>query len=374
MSLIGIDYRVFQTGYAQRGIGRYVWGLLDKLFELDNKNSFKLLIHENVEISDQGLSERYRHKIEYLKIKKPSSHEWVWENTILPCKLFFSKVDLFLATVCLGPIRAIELPLWQPLKTIGIVYDLHIEKINYDPLMVAYRRMKSYRVQKKAIRKCAIIITISDAVKHDINERLSVNSAQIEVIYPGLNKQVFKPGAGKDEVAAYVVMVGDSPNKNIKNGLAAFHIVKKKYPGLSLKILGEQKVILAGLDEPIDLNNVEFLERKSDEALCDLYQKAKLLLFPSFNEGFGMPPLEAMACGCPVIVSDIPVLREVVGDEALFVDPQQAQNIADIMQQCLADKSLRECLIKNGLARVQQFDWGKSAGKLLQTIANCAHM
>ena len=114
--------------------------------------------------------------------------------------------------------------------------------------------------------------------------------------------------------------------------------------------------------------NIIFTGHISDEELITLYKNATLFVFPALYEGFGLPPLEAMACGCPVIVSNVASLPEVCGDAAYYVDPYNIESIAEGMQKVLADESLQQSMREKGLKRAKLFSWEKSAKEYVRVF------
>ena len=114
--------------------------------------------------------------------------------------------------------------------------------------------------------------------------------------------------------------------------------------------------------------NVEFLENISNNELITLYSNAKLLIFPSFYEGFGIPPLEAMFCKCPVIASDIPVIKELYGDSVLYIDPYDIDSIRDNILLLLHDNKLKDELIRKSTEKIKEYSWIKSGEKVISII------
>ncbi len=167
------------------------------------------------------------------------------------------------------------------------------------------------------------------------------------------------------------------PRKNVPTLLSAFQQVLDHYhPEVDLVLAGSPGWLT---DEVYALANrlgltgrVHFLGRVSDEELVWLYNGARLLVLPSFYEGFGLPPLEAMACGCPVVVSNVSSLPEVVGDAGLLVDPQDADALAVAIWRLLSDAALREEMVAKGLKRAACFSWTRAARETLELYRRVA--
>ena len=173
----------------------------------------------------------------------------------------------------------------------------------------------------------------------------------------------------------FILSVGGSkPHKNAKATLGAFELLSQK-EDLDLVFAGKinenkpnediRKLIS---DKPRLKDRVHFLGYVEDLDLVHLYRSAEMLAFPSFYEGFGIPPLEAMGCGCPVIVSNAASLPEICGDAALYVDPHSCEELASAMQKILHDPVLRRIQVEKGLKVVESFQWKKSAHEHLRVI------
>lgn len=221
------------------------------------------------------------------------------------------------------------------------------------------------------------IITVSQFSKKEIQEQLGVPEEKISIVYnaPSLAKKSMeyslvqkKYGINQD----YILFVSTiEPRKNIKRLLRAFDYVKKEYK------LPHQLVLAGGKgwqDEAIyeTAAQLEFSEDIvftgyiSAEEKNTLYQNASVFVFPSVYEGFGIPPLEAMAMGCPVVCTDVASLPEVAGDAAHFVDPFDEKSIAEGIIRVLFDREYADCLVKKGYAQCKKFTWDNSAQQLLR--------
>ncbi len=216
------------------------------------------------------------------------------------------------------------------------------------------------------------IITVSQFSKREIKELLNIEEKKIEVIYNAVSDSFkYDNNVPKENFILTVSSLG--PRKNFKNLILAFK--KLKLNNYKLLIVGNQNkaFLYTELRNLIkDEKNVEFTGYVSDEKLINLYQRAKIFVYPSFYEGFGIPPLEAMACGTPVVVSKAASLPEVCGDAAYYVDPYDIDSIAKGMEAVLTDEKLQKELIKKGLERVKLFSWEKSARKVLNIIKEVA--
>ncbi len=220
----------------------------------------------------------------------------------------------------------------------------------------------------KIVKNSQKILTVSYFSKNEIMELLHIPQTKIEVIYNAVDvKFHFNPNAKKKK---YILTVSSiDPRKNLKNLILAYKKLSPK--DYKLIIAGSKNKIFNNTDFREAINGVpgiEFTGHVNDKKLVKLYQEATLFVFPSLYEGFGLPPLEAMACGTPVIVSKTASLPEVCGDAAYYVDPHDPDNIAKGIKDVLYNKELQNQLIAKGFARVKMFEWKNSVEKLLKII------
>jgi len=246
-------------------------------------------------------------------------------------------------------IAELSLPPWEFYKT-----------VKYAVKTLAQISMNIYRWRKWR-GYCATIITVSVYDKRNIERRLFLRGENIVPIHHGVDHSLFTPGEAKKEpyflhVSAY------QPGKNVNRIIAAYRrLPEAGKPQLILVVPGySRNVELPGLS----------IQRHSmtHNDLVPLYQKAMGFVFPSLHEGFGMPILEAMACGCPVITSNVSACPEVAGDAALLVNPRSVDEIANAMRRLVEEPALRQSLREKGIARAAQFTWEKSAKEHLQVF------
>ncbi|RLG11279.1 hypothetical protein DRN73_05760 [Candidatus Pacearchaeota archaeon] len=247
---------------------------------------------------------------------------------------------------------------------ITLIYDL-IPYIYKFPKQVYYYKYFLPFVINNSYK----IITVSNYSKNLIQYIYKCDAKKIIVIPLGVSENFYLTN---QERKNWILYVGRFHKiKNINGIIKAFSILINRY-----KL--DYKLILVGPNN-LDLNQYNFLDKNlksrisiyiniNDIKLRELYNTASLFIFPSFYEGFGLPPLEAMACGCPVVVSNTTSLPEVCGDAAYYVNPYNIENIAEGMYKVLTDFSLRKTLIKKGLERVKQFSWEKAIKKFLKIV------
>jgi glycosyltransferase involved in cell wall biosynthesis len=365
---IMIDARM---GHTRVGMGVYVRGLLRSLSKIDKENEYFVILNKGKKDNFIPLQDNF-HKIytgvtysNYLKRD-------LWEQIYLPILLNRYNIDVYH-----GPNYI--LPLFSNKKMILTIYDTTISFSNYG----WYKPVSRYRVQKLlslSAKKADKIITGSEHSKKDIISILGIPEEKIKVIYIGVDEEykVIKDQSKLNLVKAkyglnkkFILHVGSlNPRKNISRLIEA-------YNKLPLELSKEYQLVLVGGKgwrsneifakiEKLGLNDkVLFTGFVEDDDLHLLMNAASLLVFPSLYEGFGIPPLEAMACGIPVVASNTSSIPEVVGDAALLFDPYNVEEMSVAIYKALTDEQLRNDLVKRGFERVKYFSWKKTAQETL---------
>lgn len=230
----------------------------------------------------------------------------------------------------------------------------------------------------KGIKKAARIIAISEATKRDLIHHLGIPDEQISVIYLGVDHTTFRPSSQASESEyPYILFVGsEHPRKNLPLLLKAFKKLKEQAQYKNLKLVKVGKAggpesnfrgQTMGIINSLKLNQeVIFTEAVSKEDLRAYYCGAGCFVLPSLYEGFGFPPLESMACGCPVITSDSSSLPEIVGEAAIKVSPHDVGGLAVALEKVLTDQELRKSLVTKGVKHAANFSWEKAAEKTLE--------
>jgi len=222
------------------------------------------------------------------------------------------------------------------------------------------------------IRRATVIIAVSHTTKRDLVRHLGIPPERIVVTYEGIDHARFRPVARRLVAPPYVLFVGsEHPRKNLSTLLRAMRLLKDQARFRDLRLV---KVSAAGGREApfrqrtlaaiaaLGLErDVLMTDRVPDEDLPAYYGGAACLVLPSRYEGFGFPPLEAMACGCPVIVARAGALPEIAGDAALVVDPRDPRALARAIEGVLTDDCLRRELVDRGLRRACHFTWERTA-------------
>ena len=229
----------------------------------------------------------------------------------------------------------------------------------------------------KGLKRADMLIAVSHHAKQTVVANLGIPADKIQVIHEGARHDTFQPvdvdpqfyqRFGLDPALRYLLYVGsENPRKNLPRLLNAFQEIHREFPDTRLVKVGSaeyvpqaeqlrQQVHDLGLQDA-----VIFVEHVSDEDLARFYNLATLFVFPSLMEGFGLPPLEAMACGTPVVSSNAASLPEVVGNAAILVDPHDVEQIVNAMRLVLTQPALAAALREKGLARAAQFSWERTA-------------
>jgi len=207
-----------------------------------------------------------------------------------------------------------------------------------------------------------MIFTPSNYVKQRVEMRFGIRNV---ITAPnGVDTSRFYPNARQSTYNLpenYILFVGTlQPRKNIQTLLEAWHEIKNDFPELWLVIAGDTGTVFAAT-QSLNLERVRLLGYASEDDLAGIYAKATLFVLPSFDEGFGLPALEAMACGVPVIVSNGGALPETVGDAAKIFRIKEKNGLTRVLRECLENDELRLSLASKGLERVKLFTWQKSA-------------
>lgn len=359
---IGIDYTA--AVHQRAGIGRYARGLVRALAQLDRENEYLLLVAGRPK-EKSAFPPNFKPR--YL----PLSPHWMtilWQRlrVPLPADLFTGPLDLFHSPDYVLP------PLRRG-KRVLTIHDLSFLRYpeGADP------RLRWYLTQAvpRSIAQADLVLADSRNTKIDLIELLGVEASRVEVLYPGVEER-FHP-LDEESLAPvrarysldfpFILTVGTlEPRKNHVGLLQAYSFLR--HPP-RLVIAGGKGWLYEPIFQEVERLSLEgrvfFLGYVPEEDLPALYNLADLFVFPSFYEGFGLPPLEAMACGTPVVTSNTSSLLEVVGDGALLVPPRDVEALAEAMEKVIGDPSLQEELRSKGLERAKRFRWGEAAKRLL---------
>ena len=347
------------------GIGTYVRNVLRYLARIDRENEYVLLCRPVDCDAVRGFGDNFR------AVPEPSANYSITEQIHIPMLLRREGADVFHAPHYV-------LPPLLPCPAVVTIHDcIHLMFPEYLPNKLAYFYARTFMTL--AARRSAKVLTVSEASKRDILHFLRVPAAKVEVIYNAIDDRFDREPEMDDVVRVrqryqlndpFLLYAGNiKPHKNVDRVIDAFARLKKRgFESLKLLIIGDEISKNPQLRRAVHRHqlhkHVRFLGFVPDATLAVLYRLADVFVFPSLYEGFGLPPLEAMASGTPVVTSNVSSLPEVVGDAALLVDPRDAEAIAAAVQRILTDDDLRRSLTQKGLGRAHEFSWERSVRRI----------
>ncbi len=371
---VTIDARY--TASTQSGVGMYTANLVQALAALDPHNQYTYIIREGQPELQVGSNfRRWSTRISF-------ENHWVgdlWQNLYLPLRLRARQVDLFH-----GP--AVFLPLAKlGFRTVVTIHDLVAFRFP-ETIPMKYGLYMRLMI-RMAVRSADRVIAASLQTRHDLVSRLHVPPKKIAVIHEGLDARFerVKDPARLAEVRRryglrepYILFVGNlEPRKNLVRLIQAFGLLKARAFPHQLVLAGKRGWLFRPIFESVERlglgQEVLFTGYVPPEDLPALYALADVFAFPSLYEGFGLPVLEAMACGTPVITARTGSLPEVAGEAAWYVDPWDVEALAEGLAQLLNNWETRTELVARGALQVKRFSWAKTADATLriyrQTLA-----
>jgi len=360
---IGIDARL--VFYNRAGIGQYIIQLIEALARLEPYDDRFMLLQSRKDrssiINTNGFERR--------SLWTPSHNRF--EQQALSFELSRLKLDLLHSPDFIPPFK-------RNCKSVITIHDLAF--LLY-PHFLTKESARYYGQIDQAWRKTDHIIAVSEATKQDSIKMLGVPEKKITVIHEAANP-IYRPMPAdearrhvkekykiKNDFILFVSTI--EPRKNLPGLLQAYRRLRDEYKRDELLVLsGSKGWLWEEVYETVDrldlADHVAFLGRVPSQDLVYLYNAARLLVHPSFYEGFGLTPLEAMTCGTPVIVSNTSALPELVGDAALMVNPHDIDGLTVAMWRVLIEEELRQDLICKGFKRAPIFSWEEAAKKTLQ--------
>lgn len=348
---IGIDARFLGT---ETGIGRYVLELVKHLEEAEGEKEFVIFLRkENWDIW-QPKNPRFK------KVLADIPWYGLKEQLEMPKIIARENIDLM-------HFPHFNIPFLYKKPFIATIHDLILLKYpsarasTLGPLKFYIKYLFYRLVLQRAIRESRKIIAASEFVKQDILKNFSVLPEKIKVTYVGV-PSAFKNTHDRDcPRRDYFLYVGNAyPHKNLEGLMKAFEIFNKN-KNYNLILIGKEDYFKKRLKREFENKNIIFKDFVSDEELSEFYAGAAAYVFPSFSEGFGVPGIEAMAHGVPVLASNSSCLPEIYGDAALYFDPKNINQMAERMEEIAKDENLREELIKKGFEQIKKYSWKKCA-------------
>lgn len=358
---IAIDGRMIN----ESGIGRYIRNLVANLQAIDEKNEyFILLIKKDF---DQLVFRKNFTKV-------LSDYRWYsgLEQIKLPGLLNSFKPDLV-------HFPHFNVPVFYEGKFVVTIHDLihqnfSMQRASTHGLLVYKLKQLGYRkVFKNATQRSQFILVPSNFVKQQLTTQWHVNDKKIIVTSEAVDDKLLSVRKQSAvELGQYIFYVGNAhPHKNVEGLIKTFLRLKEKYKDLKLVLAGHDHYFWQRIKKEYSEEGIVYKGYVSDEELVNLYKNAKAFVMPSFEEGFGIPLLEAFSCGCPVVSSNGGSLPEVGGDACLFFDPRDRDDMAEKISRVLDDERLRKDLTEKGLKRVKIFSWQNLAQKTLEVYLKC---
>lgn len=356
------------------GIGRYTRELIRTVTAIDRTNNYQLFSAKLIDKPPIAHPLPTGHHIDYraaLLSERWLYRLWYRARIPLPVQVFTGKIDLFHSPDFVLPPVAGNIP------TLLTVHDLsfvHFADV-YVPTLVAYLN----KVVPWSVQRATHILADSEATKRDLIEIYGVSAEKVSTLYAGVSPH-FQPITKEKQfravrkkyglgTAPYIFTVGTvQPRKNYRMLIRAFASIAQQFPH-NLVVAGGKgwlfDDILAEIEAQGLVGRVHFIGFADDEDLPTLYSDATLFVMPSIYEGFGIPILEAMASGAPVVASNASCLPEVVGDAGMLLDPNDQRAWTHAMMALLQDAPQRARLVGRGALQVRKFTWQKSAEQLL---------
>ncbi len=373
---IGVDIRTLMDKYYS-GVSNYTFNLLKQILIFDNENKYKLFYNSFHQIKE---------RLPEFKQVNAEIIGWNYPNKLLNyfCFKLFNqpKIDVKLGVDLFFMPHINLISLSGKKKSVLTVHDLSFLR---QPEFFNLRKniWHSLVNVKKLLSRFDKIIAVSENTKNDIMNLCQINENKIKVIYSGIDEKYKKIPADSPEMEKekikynlpekFILFLGNlEPRKNVSGIIMAYDKLRSDNSNLSpfkLIIAGQSgwksKNIFNIYKKAKFREDIKFINYVSDEDKVYLYNLASVFIFPSFYEGFGFPPLEAMASGTPVVASFTSSLPEILGDAALLVDPYNIADISQAMAKILTSDKIKSSLIKKGLAQASQFRWDNCAKEYL---------
>lgn len=378
---IAIDTRPLQTASRYRGIGSYITSLVRQLVRIAPDNEYVFLTRGGPEPPGLDLPAQCRHR--YLPVPAgpgPAHLNWIWDKFTLPSRLAHEKIDLFHHTSPFEFITGYDPRRRAPFATVTTVYDLnplYAPSETFHGRRALLRPFYNYLV--RSLSGSGLSLAISRFTALDLEQSLGISPERIRVTLLAADAACHPPTPEeKERVSRHYgldrpflfYLGGFNPNKNLRGLARALARVLQDHPTCLLVVAGKRSPQVKRETDNIVWQEgvpdaVRFLEFVPTQDLAGLYGLCRAFVFPSFREGFGLPPLEALACGAPVACSRASSLPEVTGEAALYFEPYRIEDMAAVIMQLWTDPKLRERLSAAGPAQAAGFSWERCARETL---------
>lgn len=364
---IGIDARFY--GVIGKGLGRYASELIAALERADQTNEYVIFLRK--ENFDDYAPKNPRFT------KALADFPWygVAEQLRFPALLDRHRLDL-------AHFPHFNVPILYRKPFVVTVHDLILlshpsaRATTLGPVAFAVKFFFYRRIIASALRRARRVLTVSDYTKNEILRHFpSVRQDKIDVTRIAAGSVPVSPDKQRPASPPFALYVGNAyPHKNLDRLFRAFRLMRMQRPEFTLTLVGDRDYFSSRLEADAQrggyADNVRFFGRATEQELTKLYATASLYVFPSLCEGFGIPPLEAMAAGVPVASSNATAMPEILGDAALFFDPTDERAMADAMLRLASDESLRIELARRGSEQTKRYSWDACASQTLAAYAS----
>lgn len=364
---IGIMGRTLDDG---KGIGIGNRHDIDNIIKLDRENEYVVFYKTSKTFG------RYQDYSNVKEILLEAPNKLIWDQVLVPNTARKEGVQLIFSP-------KFTVPLLSEIPTVVICHGLEYYTFPqfYERYLLMYVKIFLPLYYQKAVK----VVAISNDLKDDIHKYVKVPYEKMETVYFGTT-ELFYPREDKQQLEAikekrqlpedYIICLPHPyeanklyPRKNLDNIVKAFMLLREKYPSLKLLLAGKRcDEYIAEVFGQDMANDPGFFYAGwvPQEEMPYLYSMAKMLVFPSYSESFGLPIVESMACGCPVITSTTTCCPEIAGDAGLLVDPTDFKGLSQAMDSILSKPELSQELSEKGFKRAKEFSWEKSAEKLIR--------
>ncbi len=358
--IIGIDGNEANVN-TRVGVGWYVHSLLQEFHKLSSsKYQFRIFLKE------PPLNDLPKQKANFVYQIVPK--KTIWSQIDLPLALFFRGRDL---DVFLSP--AHYSPRFCLCPTMVVVHDLSYFYYPQDFLKKDLYQLVNWTGY--SVKKAKQVIAVSLSTKKDIIANYSLNESKIAVVHNGFTSPTIKPIKPAISInKPYFLYLGTlQPRKNIENLILGFEQLLINHPEQTLYLVGKKGWLYQEIYDLVKqrklVNKVIFTDYVSEPEKWFLLKEATALIMPGWYEGFGLPILEALAVGTPVICSQSGALPEIAESAAVYFDPAKPEELAQMMSQIIDNSKLKAELVKLGKQRLKQFAWSRTASEILKIIA-----
>lgn len=388
--VVGIDARFY--GPIGKGLGRYTQEIVDNVIKISESrnDNIKYVIFLS---SDNFLGFECSNKNVKKICLNIGWYSWK-EQIIFPFYIWKERVDLM-------HFPHFNVPILTPTKFVVTIHDLILTHFptmratTLGPVLYKLKNIAYHLVIKTAIKRAKYIVTVSNFTKNDIIDKFKVNNSKIKVIYEGIanlamgRDNLFTKSLDQKEVLHefhinhdYLLYVGNAyPHKNLEILIRVFSKLLERNKNLRLILVGKHDYFYnrimnyarsLNLWQEGNINNpVIFTGYVSDIQLDILYKNAKAYIFPSLYEGFGLPPLEAIARGCLVLSSNRSSLPEILGAGAIYFDPENEENLLEKIENVLDNEELKRRVLLEGKQLIKKYNWWECARKTLDIYISC---